>query len=243
VGLIQQRLYPVNLKYELPKGPSIDGADLKVIGHCDDGFDYALKRPEDGQFLPITEWVCYHLCRAVGIATPDFAIVNRAGALPAFGSRWEHDASQLEDLQPFSIAAFFAHHIARLASIYTLDAALPNVDRHGRNMMTRHTSAGDVLLAFDFSRAWLQTGTPFGDLSRLNGSNTSEWWSYFHSTMSVNRDDMTLAKIEDLPAKWLCAVFRGAPAEWVKPIPIRATLRFWKHDRTGRCADASKWLS
>jgi hypothetical protein len=241
--LIQQRLYPVNLKFELPKGPSVDGADLKVIGHCDDGFDYALKRPEDGVLLPITEWVCYHLCRAIGIATPDFAVINRAGASPAFGSRWEQNASQLTDLQPFSIATFFAPHIARLESIYTLDAVLPNYDRHGRNMMRRHTSAGDLLLAFDFSRAWLQTGTPFGDLASLNGSHTGKWWDYFHSTLSANCDDATLAKIEALPANWLCAVFRVAPTEWVKPIPIRATLRFWKHARADRCAAAAKWLS
>lgn len=75
-------------------------ADLKLIGHGDDSHKYALKTTDDHPLLPITEWVSYHLCRAIGIPTPDFFIVDRSNGTQAFGSRFETNADQFAPSQP-----------------------------------------------------------------------------------------------------------------------------------------------
>lgn len=86
---MQASFLPVRVLREVDS--TFDGADLKRIARGEDGFDYAMKRIQEHPHLPLCEWVSYHLCRAVGIQTPDFAVLDCGDTLPpAFGSRIEY---------------------------------------------------------------------------------------------------------------------------------------------------------
>ena len=130
---MQSALFPIDIVHEFPATGST--ADLKHCGLGADHHKYALKTIDDNVFLPISEWVGYHLCRSLGIATPDFEIVKRPDGTLAFGSRWENNSRQLSK-NPSLLEMNNTFSICKneLSEIYAIDTFLPNEDRHGRNI-------------------------------------------------------------------------------------------------------------
>lgn len=238
---MQQPLLKINIVQEFPFNGGT--ADLKAVGFGDDGHQYALKRLEDGALLPITEWVSYHLCRSVGIQTPDFNVVWRASGDPAFGSRWETNAQQLgAPPTPLRLLQFFQPARSQIESIYAVDAFLPNNDRHGDNILFRPTALGLLPLAYDFSRAWLISGVPFGDMASLTPQcRTSEWWEYLKQQYGYQPAIATLDAICGLPSDWLSNVIEAAPPQW-RMFALQQTVDAWINDRQSRKAQAGAFL-
>lgn len=237
---MQASLLPVVIEHEFDS--TFEGKDLKRLGHGDDGHTYALKRLADHAILPICEWVGYHLCRATGIRTPDFSVVHFGdGQPPAFGSRI-FDAKRQVNRDPgiYERTTFFRPHILAIASIYALDVFVTNADRHGRNLMVADLPGGSVLWAFDFSRAWLRLGMPFGNTEALRDSHTQKWWKGFKA-MGAVPDLALLEKLADLGDDWLDRVVSAAPAAWSVPIDCPAVLAYWIRRRE-RIDFARLWL-
>jgi hypothetical protein len=120
---------------------SIFEASSSLAAHVDtDAGEYVIKvanNPEGPRVL-VNEWVATSLARAVGVVTPDFAIVEVPEALsfelrpglaavpgPAFGSRFERG-------QPWKGTAALATiaNPEMLSRMVMLDTWLLNVDRH-----------------------------------------------------------------------------------------------------------------
>ena len=75
---------------------SLGSADLKQICKCEDGSEYAIKETEKDAADPSkkiwtahNEYFCYRLGQIVGIASPNYHIVELSPERFAFGSRWE----------------------------------------------------------------------------------------------------------------------------------------------------------
>ena len=237
---MQTSLLPVVIEHEFDS--TFDGKDLKRLGRGNDGHTYALKRLADHATLPLCEWVGYHLCRATSIRTPDFSIVHfEDGQPPAFGSRI-FDAKRQVNKDPgsYEIAAFFRSHLSAVASIYALDAFIANPDRHGRNLMVADMPGGSVLWAFDFSRAWIRLGMPFGNTEALRDSHTQKWWKGFKSR-GATPDLALLDRVADLGDDWLDRVVNAAPADWRVAIDCDAILAYWVR-RRDRIDFAKLWL-
>lgn len=237
---MQASLIPVLIEHEFDS--SFDGKDLKRLGRGNDGHTYAVKRLADHATLPICEWVGYHLCRAVGVRTPDFSVVHfEDGQPPAFGSRiFDAQRQVAKDPGIYEIAAFFGGHVAAAASIYAMDAFITNADRHGRNLMVADLPGGSTLWAFDFSRAWVRLGMPFGNTEALRDSHTQRWWKTF-KRLGASPDLDALDRVKDLGDDWLRQVFEAAPSPWTEVIDCSAVLAYWLR-RSERIDFARHWL-
>lgn len=242
---MQTSLFPIRITREVDaRTEGYEGDDLKRLAFCDDSYTYAIKRVQDHPQMPICEWVGHHLCRRCGILTPDFAVLTSGydKEPPSFGSRIA-TYSQIEHSPlSFEMNRFFRGHTAAVAAVYALDAVVINPDRHGRNFFVRTDVAGEQLLAFDFSRAWLRTGHPFGNQEAMRDSNSSTWWKAF-KRMGASVDNDTLSLLADLDAAWLDTVLREAPAQWLQGIDKGAVLEFWDARRDKRIDWASRWLA
>ena len=217
---------------------------LKIISKCDDNYEYATKRLIDVAKIPISEWVGYHLWRACGLPTPEFAILHYTDQRPpAFGSRIEVAYSESPKEDNVRIANFFRPHLPAIAKIYPVDAFLPNIDRHGRNFLVRHAITTPTLLSIDYSHAWVQTGLPFGNTTRLEKSNTQKWWKHFQGRMNAKVDFSALEKIENLSDDWLSIVITSAPEEWIKSLNIDLIDEFWRNNRVSRIQFAKDWIT
>lgn len=240
---MQSSLLDVQVLYEVDSG--YDGKDLKKLARGDDGFDYAIKRLIDGPFIPISEWVGYHLWQECGLLVPEFAALHYAdGQPPAFGSRIQLTATQIKkDPDKLTIAGFFRPHTQVLSLTYPLDAFFPNRDRHGRNFMERPTLTNQSLLSIDYSQAWLCTGLPTGDTGTLTASQTAAWWKHFKHRMGVPFNWAALEKAVNLPDDWIINVLNRAPGAWLKGVDMASVEAFWKNDRTARMQLAKDWIT
>lgn len=243
--MIQSSLLPVIVTAELDaQEQGFDGADLKRIARCDDGHSYAMKRVEDGALIPLAEWVLHHLCRQCAIRTPDFTILHRGKTLaPAFGSRIATYAQIEEDPSSYRVATFFAGHQDSLSSAYTLAAVAIDPDRHGRNFFIDPGRGNRTLRMFDFSRAWLTSGLPFGNTERLRTSRTEHWWRKVFQRMGCKADEKTLSSLQATDAPWLHDVIQSAPQEWRITVDVDATATYWERQRASRIDWARRWLT
>lgn|GEM_PF-2685775 len=237
---MQNTLFPIDIIQQFPSTGST--ADLRLVGIGYDNHQYALKTLNDSPLLPISEWVGHHLCNSIGISTPDFAIVKLLDQSLAFGSRWNFSTTQLPKVPSM---LDFNHYVTpfkqELAEIYATDLFLPNEDRHMRNILYRQGVTGLVPLSFDFSRAWVSLGLPFGtELSKT--TRTFEWWSYLKKEFNLLPSLDTLKSIEGLPNTWLEDVLSAAPSSWVSSFDTTESVNFWKTKRTERCNYARSLL-
>jgi len=243
--MAQLSLLPVNVTAIVPSvSVGLDGKDLKWVARGDDGNDYAMKTVADSETLPLSEWVCYSMWGECGLPVPDCAVLVRRSDPPAFGSRIELQSYQLPKgpASFYTIAQYFRPHLADLGRLYPADAFLPNNDRHGRNVIFRQQLTGTTMVSIDFSRAWLQSGQPFGDMNSLTGSHTAKWWHHFRDLMNVKADHDALDKILALPDDWMLKTISQAPAEWSANINLTAVDDFWRNQRQARATSAKMWL-
>lgn len=122
--------------------------------------------------------------------------------------------------------------------IYALDLFICNTDRHANNYLFRTSLQRTVIMAFDFSFAWLAHGpllrgypdetchtrTTIAFLARMYG-------------FDVNSAHKVLGKIEALPDDWIDGPVTSMPDEWKQDIDVGAAVSWWKSDERGqRCA-------
>ncbi len=126
--------------------------------------------------------------------------------------------------------------------IFAVDAFLPNEDRHSRNFMWRTTVTGLTPLAFDFSRAWLLSGLPFGSFPLGATTNTLNMWKHLKGHFGYAPPADAFRKIASLPDDWIEQVLTAAPPQWIASFDPGPTIEFWVHHRQKRCADAMSLL-
>lgn len=202
---------------------------LNFFGLGDDGHEYALKTLSDGALLPATEWICYSLCRAVGISTPDFLAVERLDGSVAFGSRMETADQFRSALGVVQFVKFFSANVFEQSRIYGADAFLGNVDRHLGNFLFRSRATGLVPLAFDFDQAWVNFSMPFGAIPWTFGCksqlalNFLKSRGYFDTSFAMKAGQALVS----LPNNALQTALDSCHASWTAGINWTSTLDVW----------------
>lgn len=231
----QFSLFPIKLLDEFPADPA-QSRDLLFTAIDAQDRRYALKTREPGNpELPITEWMCYHLCELLGIPTPEFAVVERLDGTLAFGSRWELDATQFnkDEHSEAMFARWVEDSSKDISAIYALDAFLPNDDRHAGNFLFR---LGPRLraLAFDWSRAKLFLPWPWD--ADCNSAGNWNWITHLglHRPDTIRQTLDTLCNIE--PGK-IEHILNQAPREWLDEARVQHLVEWWATSRHARAAD------
>lgn len=224
--MAQNNLFMVKIVRE--KQNTTGSLGLKYFGQGDDGHEYALKTLAEGPLLPATEWVCYCMCRAVGIPTPDFLAVERLDGSVAFGSRLE-TVEQLKSQSPTEIVKLFSKSIVEQSQIYGFDAFLGNQDRHLGNFLFRPRQSGFLPLAFDFDQAWINLQQPFGAIPWPVNSRSKMSLNYLKSLGYF--DDPAAVQVGralvDLPDNAMSLALGQCHGSWTAQLNFVATLNVW----------------
>ena len=241
VGLsIQDSLFPLPIKviYSIPV--NLGSADVDRICRGEDGRDYVPKDQRTGgcvETTPHAEWFCSRLADAVGIPTPPCAVLEMFDGSFIFGSAWEGgviDPQQsghwwdrvksneisLEEIKPI------------LSKIYAFDQFIHNPDRHRNNFIVRNQKNGFVILAHDYSRAWLCAGvplpaTPFQEWE--NTINHQRWLSKFWGQdyiLHAYCEDM-LRRIKKIMLSNVSAILEAHPNSWLTESERDYILGWW----------------
>lgn len=238
--MIQQSLVKVNVEEVYPQKTST--AHAGGFCRCDDGMDYAYKASHpDHRHVPAAEWLCTSLAQACRIATPPFEIIFSENGEPWFGSRIEGGKLDEDDcllaLQAGEMGGKISNLKERLSSIFALDLFLNNIDRHGKNYLFRTSLDRVVLLAFDFSFAWLAHGP---QLRGLPAENTNTMMAHrflervygFDAPVALRMID----SIASLPENWIVPSAAAIPEQWKQGNEIDLAVEWWaSQERLDRC--------
>lgn len=240
--MIQQNLVKLNVVEVYPQ--STGTAHAGGFCQCDNGMDYAFKaaRP-DSVFVPATEWLCSHLSNACRIQTPPMDVLYTLDGQVWFGSRIEggklDEDECLLELQAGEMAMRVANLQERLSMIYALDLFINNTDRHGKNYLFRTSLDRTVMMAFDFSFAWLAWGPELRGYPELS-SNTRQARLFFDSMYGFDQASAlrVLDLIQALPDDWIDGPVNSMPDEWKQGVDIDVAVAWWKsEERAARCME------
>jgi hypothetical protein len=232
----QRTFFPIPIEHEEPYS---DSKDLKLIGYTKDRIRYAIKRVQDGELLPISEWIGHRLCELCGISVPEYHIVACVDGQLAFGSRWEDAAEQIDGgTGPVRALELLASHAADISAIFAIDQFFPNPDRHAGNYLFVRRAETPMCLAMDFSRAGPSDEIPMGALPLDPVCSTlvvierliRDRLRKFDST-SFGRAKARLASIK--PDEFY-AILNDAPDEWFVVMTRDEFCRWWDNESSIR---------
>lgn len=239
----QISLIPVVLVDEQPADKS-KSKDLLWVGLDEQDRRYALKTVEpDHPYLPLTEWLCYHLCGLAGILTPDFAIVKRMDGSDAFGSRWEENA---KEFSPAKVSeADFIIWLTRsqgdVSAMFALDAFMPNLDRHFGNMLFIQTGERMRALAFDWSRTRIFEPWPW--LADCNSAIVWKWLTTNPNLTDLREVATRMKRIQSITGEQVESILLAAPELWRDNFDCAAAGEWWNSHRDQRAADSIELLT
>lgn len=231
---MQHEIFPVQLSDYEPDEPS---AHLSKIGYDNIGRKYAVKRLEDGNWIPISEWIGYNLSRKLDIATPEFRVVYENDT-PHFGSVWE--VGKVFTKKTLTTAEL----IEKLSGIYQqsfdivlLDEIIDNPDRHFGNFIFREVTP--FVMSFDFSCLQLlhsACGIHQG-LCKNMTSNTKKFLRVLAIREKESVSDVSFSKkIIKVTDKDIEKILSSAPSEWLDSSCYSCIISFIQNQITQRYA-------
>lgn len=236
--MFQRHLYPIAVMTTYPNDQG--SADLGIIGHAENGKDYAIKTVADGNgMVPASEAFCYQLARLILIATPEFEVIEMHDGSYAFGSAWEGGVHSLKtEIQVFQILKGeipVSGLRTFLSKVYALDLFVNNVDRHFGNYIFRQSYSGMIALAFDFSRAWFAFN-PYGYEACTTG-NTADSIHYIKTYGHYDPAEALkcFEQIERLTVEDVNMIISNFPEAWMSEDDRQGFLDWWdSEDRINR---------
>ncbi len=246
---MQLSIFPIKITDTLPA--NTHSAVLKLVGISDAGVKYAIKTLDDGDWIPITEWFCYWMCRAVGIATPAFDILQMPDGSKAFGSKWEPPSTFICDVtrddQSELMNKLLKVYSGSFSSMLALDFFLPNPDRTFFNMMFKYENNAYIPLAFDWDKVHSVKNT-FA-LTALNKEtatyqclkNIERFSQRLKKTLLSNtHKDSVFSSISQISAQQIQAIFDSAPPEWKANINVADIVNWWTQTNLQQRIDTAK---
>lgn len=204
------------------------GRDIAANAIAEDGFDYALKRQQEHPLLPATEWFCYRIAQAVGLACPAQAVLIMPDGARVLGSRIEAGLTDLQKKPQDEVIHALAACAGRLSAAYSMDLFLANEDRHFGNFLFRPNSLGALAcMPIDYSRAWWVCGWPPPNLA-LQACATTNHMAILRAVALWRAPEALLALgsisqikpatvsswLDDMPDQWLDAAMRNTLLQW-----------------------------
>ena len=246
---MQLSIFPIKITDTLPA--NTHSAVLKLVGISDAGVKYAIKTLDDGDWIPITEWFCYWMCRAVGIATPAFDILQMSDGSKALGSKWEPPSTFICDVtrddQSELMNKLLKVYSGSFSSMLALDFFLPNPDRTFFNMMFKYENNAYIPLAFDWDKVHSVKNT-FA-LTALNKEtatyqclkNIERFSQRLKKTLLSNtHKDSVFSSISQISAQQIQAIFDSAPPEWKANINVADIVNWWTQTNLQQRIDTAK---
>jgi hypothetical protein len=211
--------------------------------------DYAFKAArQDSSFVPATEWLCSHLSNACRIPTPPVQALYALDGEVWFGSRIEGGTLDGDDclfeLETGEMGVRISDLQERLSMIYALDLFILNIDRHAKNYLFRTSLDRTVIMAFDFSLAWLAHGP---ELQGYPDALTNTTLAHRYLANLYGFDPVSAKQvidiIQELPDDWIDGPINTMPSEWKQGLNIDAVVEWWKSEkRTARCLEIKEVL-
>ena len=181
--------------------------------------------------IPASELFCYELARLVHIPTPEYAILNMPDKTQAFGSVWLGASSTISE--PLEAMKFVnssepeRHIFSIMSKIFGFDLFVNNVDRHFGNYLFTDSYKRRIVLAFDFSRAWLEVS--YNGFDSTKPCNTFACGRLMKSRglLDLNLAVDTLETIKDIDASIIESIFLKMPKKWLSMSVQKEVLSWW----------------
>ena len=215
------QLFPIKVNHIQPS--PFNSADANTLAIAEDGMDYVVK---DG-LIAVSEYLCYKIYSACGVAVPEFAILTMPDGRLTFGSRIVIDNS-LMSVPPNEKIIWFKSLKSLISSICGLDLLIWNDDRHPNNFLFFKGISGDIKCqAIDFSRAFVAKAWP--ELSVWSYNNNTAQMQYFLKSNDLWDSAHAMGIINNVSAikhsTWFDWV-DSMPDEWAKP-ELRFEIKQW----------------
>lgn len=194
---------------------------IKFRARAEDGFDYYCKADADGRAIRATEWIAQSLARHLGIAVPEFRVMEHNGET-FFGSRESISTAGIFEVQDFlarkklnelgGTADWLGNHLSRL---HVLDMFLNNPDRGNNNFVLESDGLARKLCAIDFADARLEDLT--SDRFPVAASNTVCNGKFRASVHGFSLDTALemIDNIRDIRASVIDGIIGKMPNDWM----------------------------
>lgn len=212
-------------------------ADAGPVCRCDDSCEYATKGTSHHAQVPHSEWFCTHLAELVGISAPPCAIVEMNDGTQVFGSRWEGGMASGSPPPPpwwhrVKVGDIpLANIETALSRIYAFDHFVYNVDRHANNYLVRSSRNSHVVLANDYSRAWLTHGFPLPAVPIPASRNTVKCQRQLSKMFGPYIDPKDVREIMEqmktVSVKTIRSIIESHPNNWLPKTRKSAILKWW----------------
>jgi hypothetical protein len=187
-----------------------------------DGFEYYCKADADGRPIRATEWISYSLARHVGIAVPEFRIMEDSQGETLFGSRHVISTSSFFEVgdylsrQRLNELGGPAQWFGRwLTGLFVLDMFLNNPDRGNSNFVLEKAGAAEKLHVIDFADSRLEDITT--DRFPVAMSSTvceGKFRASVHGFYLDSASEM-IEKIGLIPVSVIGGIIGGMPNDWM----------------------------
>lgn len=216
-----------------------EGGQIALVGRGDDNYLYYCKDDRCGLPIRMREAVYGQLARAVGLATPDFRVIeDEASGESYFGSR-QHPST----IDRFEVGRFwrsptknelgmFSGFPGRwLSQLLAFDLFIGNWDRTIANIVAVREGVSLRLCPIDFASAELgqQSDQHFPVVSCAT-HQIARQLSSFHGFFPDSAEEM-LKLIGAISPSEFKSFFRWLPPEWVNVGERETLCGFWAGDR------------
>ena len=238
---VQQPLFliPTEVRWCQPR--NLGSADAGQICQGMDGCAYVIKDATTGASTPLTphcEWFCTRLGELVGIASPTCKVIRLPDGTMVFGSRWEGGVVAATPATP---AGNWWDRVAAgtiklddlagpLSRIYAFDHFIYNEDRHTRNFIVRDQLDGHVIMAMDYSRAWIRHGMPLPALPMKNSIvSTQQQLAVQWGRRYIDQTEVKslVDAVKNVTARQAEQIINDHPKEWLPDDMRNAILSWW----------------
>jgi hypothetical protein len=215
----QLSLLPTRISTVYPSQPI--GKHISFVGTAVDGSVYHCKSDADERPIRATEWIAQSLARHLGIAVPEFRVMERNDET-FFGSRQAVSTADFFELQDFltrnqlnELGGTSDWLGRRLSGLYVLDLFLNNPDRGLNNFLLEKDGYTRKLCAIDFADARLEDIS--SDRFPIAGSNTIVKGRYLRSVHGFYLDAALemIERIRAVPASEMNGILAGMPSDWM----------------------------
>lgn len=216
----QPSLFPTRISTTYPTSPI--GKDYAFLCEAFDDGTYHCKQDSFGKSVRATEWVCQTLVRHLGIAVPEFRIMDNRNGATFFGSK-----QAISSASPFHLNAYLnqpqsdetgrvTQWLGRhLSMVYIIDLFLGNPDRTLTNFVLEKDGITSRLCLIDFADAQLEQLS--SDLFPIAGSNTL-WNGRLLRKLHGFFPDSAIEMIERIgavPDEFMSGIIEGMPNDWM----------------------------
>lgn len=239
----QPSLIPTRIRTIYPHRPI--GKHISV--HCTavDGRTYHCKSDADGRPIRATEWIAQSLARHLGIAVPDFQIMDDDNGETYFGSR-----EAIAIAAPFEMNQLLTQITVnelgaptnwlgpRLSGLYALDLFLNNPDRNLCNFVLEKSAIPNVLCAIDFADSHLEdiTSDRF-PVATCNTVCNGRFINTIHEFSLASASDM-IESIRLVPTSVIDGFIKEMPNDWMANDEKKRICEAWSGSQFDSCLSA-----